>query len=94
MSTNGRYQEIFAAEFVVGVKESEAQWYSIKTLQNDIPSLADLLEVPVDNLQSVLVMFGLGNLGQDNKFLSFQASFQIRNLSFLWLNLQLTFLHE
>jgi hypothetical protein len=43
MSTNGSYEEIFA-EFVVGVKESEAQWFSIKPLQNDFLSLADLLE--------------------------------------------------
>jgi hypothetical protein len=41
---NASYQEIFA-EFVVGAKESEAPWCSIKPLQNDIPSLADLLEV-------------------------------------------------
>ena len=44
MSTSASYQEIFAG-FVVGVKESEAQWYSMKPLHNNIPSLADLLEV-------------------------------------------------
>jgi hypothetical protein len=37
------YQEILAG-FVVRVKESEAQWYSIKPLQNAIPSFANLLE--------------------------------------------------
>jgi hypothetical protein len=67
------YQEIFA-EFVVAVKESEAQWYSIKPLQNDIPSLADLLEVSAENLQTLFVKAGLGKLGQDNKTYSFQPA--------------------
>jgi hypothetical protein len=51
MSTNECYQEILA-DFVEGVKESQAQWYSIKPLQNDIPSLADLLEVSAENIQN------------------------------------------
>jgi hypothetical protein len=49
MSTDVTYQEILAG-FVVGVKELEAQWYSIKPPQNSIPSLADLLEVSAENL--------------------------------------------
>ena len=56
MSTIGRYQEILAG-FVVGVKESEAQWYSIKPLQNGILILADLLEVSAENLQSLNYLF-------------------------------------
>jgi hypothetical protein len=32
--TNAFYQEIFASEFIVGAIESEAQWPSIKPLQN------------------------------------------------------------
>jgi hypothetical protein len=49
IATNASYQEILV-EFVEGVKESEAQWYSIKPLQNDIPSLANLLEVLAEKL--------------------------------------------
>jgi hypothetical protein len=67
------YQEIFA-EFIEGVKESEAQWYSIKPLHNDIPSLADLLEVSAEKLQRFFLEGGLGKLGSDNKLFSFQAS--------------------
>jgi hypothetical protein len=52
MSTKAGYQEIFA-EFVEGAKQSPAPWYSIKPLQNGIPSLADLLEVSVENLQTL-----------------------------------------
>jgi hypothetical protein len=73
MATNACYQEILA-EFVEGVKESQAQWYSIKPLQNDIPSFANLLEVSAENLQSLFAKAGLGKLGQDNTFFSFQAS--------------------
>ncbi len=73
MKTNACYREIFA-EFVEGVKESEAQWYSIKPLHNDIPSLADLMEVSSENLQTLLVKGGLGKLGRDKKLMSFQPS--------------------
>jgi hypothetical protein len=41
MSANAFYPEIFFAESVVGARESEAQWYSINPLHNDIPSLAN-----------------------------------------------------
>jgi hypothetical protein len=73
MSANVFYQEIFA-EFVVGARESDAQWYSIKPLHNDIPSLADLLEVSAENLQGLFVKAGLGKLGHANNFFSFHAS--------------------
>jgi hypothetical protein len=53
MKTNACYREIFA-EFIDVVKESEAQWYSIKPLHNNIPSLADLMEVSSENLQTLL----------------------------------------
>ena len=67
------YQEIFA-EFVQGVKDSDAQWYSLKPLQDGIPSLPDLLQVSPENLQSLFVKFGLAKFGQDNNLFSFQAS--------------------
>jgi hypothetical protein len=73
MSVNAFCQEIF--EFVVGARESEAQWYSIKPLHNDIPSLGDLLEVSALNLQGLFVKAGLGKLGHANTFFSlFHAS--------------------
>ena len=55
MSMDSSYQEVFA-EFVEGVKESEAQWYSIKPLKNDIPSLADLLEVSLVQTRRTFVV--------------------------------------
>jgi hypothetical protein len=73
MSTDSSYQENLVG-FVEGVKESEAQWYSIKPLQNDIPFLPDLLKVSAENLQSLLVKFGFGKSGPNNKLFSFQAS--------------------
>jgi hypothetical protein len=73
-SKKSGYQEIFA-EFVEGVKESEAQWYSIKSLHNDIPCLAELLKVSAENLESFFMEGGLGKkLGQDKTLFCFQAS--------------------
>ena len=72
MCTKAGYQEIFA-EFIEGAKPSEAQWYSVKPLHQGIPSLADLLEVPSENLQILLMKAGIGNLGRDKLF-SFQSS--------------------
>ena len=62
MSPKAGYQESFA-EFVEGAKWSPAQWYSIKPLHNGILSLADLLEVSAENLQTLLTKTGLGKLG-------------------------------
>jgi hypothetical protein len=73
MSTSSGYQAIFA-EFVERVKDSDAQWYSIKHLQPDIPSLADLLGVTADNLETLIVKFGLGKSAKHNNLVSFQAS--------------------
>jgi hypothetical protein len=73
MSSKAGYQEIFA-EFVEGAKRSPAQWYSIKPLENGIPSLADLLEVSSENLQIVFKNAGLGKLGGCDKLFSFQPS--------------------
>jgi hypothetical protein len=73
MSTDVTYQEILAG-FVYGVKDLGAQWYSIKPLQNVIPSLVDLLEVSAENLQSLLVKGGLGKFGKVNKLSNFHAS--------------------
>jgi hypothetical protein len=70
------YQEIFA-EFVDAVKESEAQWCSIKPIQSDAPTLADLLDISAENLQTLLVKSGFGKLGPNNKSFSFQPSIQI-----------------
>ena len=65
LSENAFYQEI-SAEFAVVARESEARWYSIKPLHNDIPSLANLLEVSAENLQGLFVKAGLGKLGHAN----------------------------
>jgi hypothetical protein len=73
MSTKAGYQGIFA-EFVVAAKPSPAQWYSLKPLQTGIPSLADLLEVSPENLQTLFAKAGLGKLGQRDKLFSFQPS--------------------
>jgi hypothetical protein len=73
MDTKARYQEIFA-EFVEGAKQAPAQWYSITPLQNGIPSLADLLEVSGENLQTLFKNAGLGRLTQDKKIFSFLPS--------------------
>jgi hypothetical protein len=73
MTTKAGYQEIFA-EFIAGAKQSPAQWYSLKPLHKGIPSLADLLEVSSENLQTLLTKAGLGKLGQRDKFFSFQTS--------------------
>jgi hypothetical protein len=61
-------------DFVEGAKPSEAQWYSVKSLQKGIPSLADLLEVLSENLQIILMKAGIGNLSQRDKLFSFQLS--------------------
>jgi hypothetical protein len=73
MSANAFQQESFA-EFVAGARESEAQWYSMKPLHNDVPSLVNLLEVSAENLLGLFVKAGLGKLGHANKFFSFHAS--------------------
>jgi hypothetical protein len=67
------YQEILA-EFVEGVKESEAQWYLIKSLHTDIACFADPLKISADNLQSFFLEGGLGKIRSDDKLFSFQAS--------------------
>jgi hypothetical protein len=82
LTTNACYREIFA-QFVDGVKESEAQWYSIKPLHNDIPSLTDLMEASSENLQTLLVKAGgwfwkVGTRQEIDELLTFQ----IRKLSF------------
>jgi hypothetical protein len=48
------YQEILA-EFVEGANQAPAQWYSITPLHNGIPSLADLLKMLAEKLQSVKI---------------------------------------
>jgi hypothetical protein len=70
MNTDVTYQEILAG-FVVGVKEPEVHWYSIKPLQNAFPSLADLLEVSAANLESLLVKGGLGKCRKVDKLFKF-----------------------
>jgi hypothetical protein len=54
-----RYRRIFA-DFFVGAAAAEAHWYSIKTLHNDIPTLASLLGVSQENLNILLVLSGFG----------------------------------
>jgi hypothetical protein len=73
MTTKAGYQEIFA-EFIVGTEQSPAQWYSLKPLPKGIPSLADLLEVSAENLQTLLSKAGLRKLRQRDKLFSFQSS--------------------
>jgi hypothetical protein len=67
------YQEIFAS-FFKEVGRSEAQWYSLKPLHSDIPSLADLLGVSPENLQHLFVKGGLGKLGGADKSFCFLGS--------------------
>jgi hypothetical protein len=45
------FQEAFAA-FFKEVNRSEAQWYSLKPLHNEIPSLSDVLEVSCQRISS------------------------------------------
>jgi hypothetical protein len=73
MSTKVGLQEAFAA-FVKEVSRSEAHWYSLKPLHNDIPSLADLMEVSPENLQRLFAKGGLGRLGKDEKIFYLHAS--------------------
>jgi hypothetical protein len=73
MSSKASYQEIFAS-FFKEVGHSEAQWYSLKPLHSQIPSLADLLEVSPGNLQHLFVKGGLGKLGRADKSFFFLAS--------------------
>jgi hypothetical protein len=75
MNVKANYQEIFSL-FFKEVGGSEAQWYSLKPLHSQIPSLADLLEVSPDNLQHLLVKGGLGKLGRADKSF-FLSSFTI-----------------
>jgi hypothetical protein len=77
LSMKGSYLEIFAeflSEFVEGVKESEAQWYSSRPLPNDIPSLADLLGVSAENLQGLFFKCRLEKIKIDKKICCFHAS--------------------
>jgi hypothetical protein len=62
------FQDILA-EFVQGVKESDAQWYFIKPLQKGIPSLPDLLQVSPEHLQSLFVKFRLAKLDKTTIYL-------------------------
>jgi hypothetical protein len=86
MSTKEGFQEVFAA-FFKEVNQSEAQWYSLKPLLNEIPSLANVLEVSPENLQRLFVKGGLGRFGKDEKmfyfngpkFDSFRAAYMIED---------------
>jgi hypothetical protein len=73
MSTKAGYQEIFA-DFFTRAKSLQAQWYSLKPLHSGIPSLADLLEVSPENLQTLLTKAGLGKFTGRDKLFSFQPS--------------------
>ena len=73
MSTKASNQEIFAA-FFKEVGCSAAQWYSLKPVDGEIPSLADLLEVSAEKLQHLFVKGGLGKLGGADKSFRFLAS--------------------
>jgi hypothetical protein len=71
-----RYQVIFAG-FFVGAIVAKAHWYSIKTLHDDIPTLASLLGMSQENLSTLLeaTRSGLGSLRKDGK-----SSFKRQNL--------------
>jgi hypothetical protein len=62
-----RYRRIFA-DFFVGAAAAEAHWYSIKTLHNDIPTLASLLGMSQENLNILLVLSGFGILRTNGVF--------------------------
>ena len=59
-----RLQINFCAGFGERVKESEAQWYSIKPLEPDMPSLTDVLGVLAADLLLLLLVVkpGLGKV--------------------------------
>jgi hypothetical protein len=86
MSTKEGFQEAFAA-FFKEANRSSAQWYSLRPLHDEIPSLADVMEVSPENLQRLLVKGGLGRFGKDEKifyfngpkFNSFRAAFMIED---------------
>ena len=55
--------------FVQGISAADAAWYSITYLHEDIPSLSRLLLISETNLQTTLVLLGLGSLSKLGKFL-------------------------
>ena len=55
------YQDIFSA-FFVGASEANAHYYSIKEVDDDIPTLARLMDVSQDILTKLLVASGFGTL--------------------------------
>jgi hypothetical protein len=57
------------ATFVQGFSAADAAWYSVTYLHEDIPSLSRLLRTSETNLQSILVLLGLGSVSKSGKFL-------------------------
>jgi hypothetical protein len=72
--------------FVQGFLFADAAWYSITYLHIDIPSLSRLLGTSETNLQTILVLLGLGSLLKLGKFLfqkikfdRFVSNFQLQD---------------
>jgi hypothetical protein len=64
------------ATFVQGFSAADAAWYSISYLHEDIPSLSRLLGTSETNLQSILVLLGLGSVSKLGKFLFQKMKFE------------------
>ena len=52
----------FFAAFLSAAAKADAHWYSVKSLSENVPSLAELLGVSNDNLGQFLSLSGLGSI--------------------------------
>ena len=75
MSVNTRYQEIFGT-FFLGASGAQAHAYPIKSLDTSIPSLASLIGLPQDNLQTVLLRSGFASVRKNGQFIFSSDKFQ------------------
>jgi hypothetical protein len=50
----------FFAAFLSAAAKADAHWYSVKSLSEGFPSLAELLGVSNDNLDQLLSLSGFG----------------------------------
>ena len=50
----------FFAAFLLAAAKADAHWYSVKSLSEGVPSLAELLSMLSDNLDQILSLSGFG----------------------------------